>query len=245
MRPGASWYGVPSAPRQLLGVPAFSRGIGGTAVSLVSVYLAELWRYRVKSMAGERLDEIVIGALGVPGDRERYVASNGRVIDARSRPKLLELSPDDAELDRKVEEAVGAPAKLVWAAGVERFDILPLLVATDGAVQTMNVDRRRFRPNLLIGGVEGLVERSWEGRFLRIGEAIVGLHSLRQRCVITTWDPDTHMQDREVLRRIQRELDGTLALNAWTVQPGRIAVGDAVDVFDGDFPPPMEFGRLA
>lgn len=209
------------------------------------MHLAELWRYPVKSMTGERLDESVIGALGIPGDREWYVVSNGRIIDARSRPKLLEISPKDAELDRKIDEAVGAPAELVRASGVERFDILPLLVATDSAVQAMNLDRRRFRPNLLIGGVDGLAERSWEGRFLRIGDAIIGLHSLRQRCVITTWDPDTHVQDREVLRRIQRELDGTLALNAWTAVAGRVAVGDPAELIDGDFPGPTAFGRLA
>jgi uncharacterized protein YcbX len=224
------------------------------------MHLQELWRYPVKSMAGEMLAETTLGALGVPGDRALYVVGDRGVIDARSRPKLLELQAstdihgeptvegrrwDDPDVARAVIAAVGAPAKLTRARGEERFDILPLLVATDGAIEAMHVDRRRFRPNLLIGGVEGLAERAWEGRYLRIGEAVVGLHSLRQRCVITTWDPDTHLQDREVLRRIHREFEGTLALNAWTAVPGRVAVGDPVELIDGDYPAPTLFGRLA
>jgi len=48
-----------------------------------------------------------------------------------------------------------------------------------------------------------------------------------------------------VLRRINRELEGTLALNAWTAVPGRVAVGDLVALIDGDSPPPTIFGRLA
>ena len=225
-----------------------------------SVHLAELFRYPVKSMAGEPITEAVLGPLGVPGDRALYVTGDRGVIDARSRPKLLELQAaidargeptvdgrpwSDPEVERAVTAAVGKPARLTRAVAEERFDILPLLVATDGAVAAMNVDRRRFRPNLLIGGVDGLDERTWEGRYLRIGNAVIGLHSLRQRCVITTWDPVTHVQDREVLRRIHRELDGTLALNAWTAVPGLIAVGDRVEIFDADYPPPTAFGRLA
>lgn len=205
--------------------------------------LAELWRYPVKSLAGEQLEQAMLGPLGVEGDRARYVVTD-RIIDARSKPKLLEIAWNDPDLERRVTEAVGAPARVVEAKDIERFDVLPLLVATDGAVETMKLDRRRFRPNLLIGGVPGLTERTWEGRFLRVGDAIVGLHSLRQRCVITTWDPDTHVQDREVLRRINRELDGTLALNAWVVKEGRVRVGDRVEVFDGDYEPPSAFGRL-
>ena len=33
------------------------------------MHLAEIWRYPVKSMAGERLDAVELGRDGVPGDR--------------------------------------------------------------------------------------------------------------------------------------------------------------------------------
>jgi len=224
--------------------------------------LAELWRYPIKSMAGEPLAEAELGALGVPGDRGLYVVDRrGRVMTARTRPALLAFHPTldaagqvlvdglpwrDEVVARRVREAAGDGTRLVEAQGAERFDILPLLVATDGAIATLGFDRRRFRPNLLIGGVAGTTERSWEGKFLRIGAAVVGLADLRQRCITTSWDPDTGRQDTSVLRTIQHEFSGSLALNAWAAQPGRVAVGDAVEVldrFDGAMAPVP--GRLA
>ena len=44
------------------------------------------------------------------------------------------------------------------------------------------------------------------------------------------FDPDTAEQDVDVLLRIHRELGGSLALNCEVLRPGRIRVGDAVDV---------------
>lgn len=216
------------------------------------MHLAELWRYPVKSMAGEPMDAADLGPLGVPGDRALYVVDGGgRIVTARNRPRLLlhraragedgeptvdGLPWSDPEVGRRVREAGGDGTRLVRARNGERFDILPLLVATDGAVAALGVDRRRLRPNLLVGGVAGLAERGWEGRFLKIGSAVIGLADLRGRCIMTTWDPDTVEQDAGVLRRIHERFDGTMALNAWTARPGRVAVGDPVELieeFDG------------
>lgn len=44
---------------------------------------------------------------------------------------------------------------------------------------------------------------------------------------MTTWDPDTQVQDVDVLRDINARFAGTFALNAW-VGRGSLAVGDAV-----------------
>jgi hypothetical protein len=56
------------------------------------MYLAELWRYPVKSMAGERLDVAELQADGIFGDRWIQVYDGrGRVVTARSRPRLLGL----------------------------------------------------------------------------------------------------------------------------------------------------------
>ena len=55
---------------------------------------------------------------------------------------------------------------------------------------------------------------------------------LRPRCVMTTFDPDTLEQDPRVLRRIVRDFDGRMALDAAVLEPGRIRVGDAVTLLD-------------
>jgi uncharacterized protein YcbX len=210
------------------------------------VQLAEIWRYPVKSMGGERLDQVEIGEEGIPGDRLIHLEDErGRVVTSRSRPRLLlhraTLGPDgearvdgrawdDASVGRDVEESAGPGSRLVRDEGLERFDVLPLLVATDGAVSFLGYDRRRFRPNLLISGVPGLSERDWEGRDLHVGGAIIRIVSLRQRCIMTTFDPDTAVQDTEVLLRIHRELDGRFALDCEVLQPGRVRVGDPAEI---------------
>jgi hypothetical protein len=226
------------------------------------VHLAELWRYPVKSMAGEMLPETVLGPMGIPGDRDVYVVDGrGQVVTARNRPRLLLLRAsvagqgqptvdglpwEDTEVARRVRDAAGDSARLVRARGGERFDILPLLVATDGAVAALGTDRRRLRPNVLIGGAPGLVEREWEGRFLRIGDAVIGLASLRQRCIMTTWDPDTVEQDLDILRRINQRFGGSMALNAWAAVGGRVTVGDQVELLDEvEAGPPPVVGRFA
>jgi len=208
--------------------------------------VAELWRYPVKSMAGERLRQVELLPDGIRGDRlvQAYDA-RGRIVTARTRPGLLKhratLGPDgqplvdgrrwDApEVGRDVEAAAGSGARLAKGSADARFDVLPLLVATDGAIEAFGHDGRRLRPNLVIGGVEGLAEREWEGRLLRAGHCLIAMHALRQRCVMTTFDPDTLEQDMGVLRRIVREFDGALALDCAVVRGGLVSVGDPAEV---------------
>lgn len=213
------------------------------------MHLAELWRYPVKSMAGERLTEAALGPDGIEGDRVVLaVGPDDRVRTARRWPRLLGhravLGPDGEPLvdgrpwgseavAADVERAAGHGARLVRCDGPERFDVLPLLVATDGAIRAFGRDGRRLRPNLVIGGVDGLAERGWEGRVLRVGACLVRAVDLRQRCVMTTFDPDTQAQDPEVLRDIVARFDGTLALNAEVLRGGRLREGDPVTLEPG------------
>ncbi len=206
----------------------------------------EIWRYPVKSMAGERLPAAELGPAGIAGDRVIQARSGqGRIYSARTRPKLLRhraaLAADGSvlvdglpwqseEIRQAVEAAAGTGVRLVRSDADDRFDILPLLVATDGMLQAVGVDTRRFRPNLVISGVPGLAEREWEGAQLRIGSVLIGMEDLRGRCIITTYDPDTGAQDLNVLRRIQRDYQGVLGLNSYVIEPGRITEGDEVEL---------------
>ena len=121
------------------------------------MFLAELWRYPVKSMGGERLTRALLTASGVEGDRAVLVRwPRGRIVTARTRPALLGLHATmgadreplvdgrpwrDPEIARRVEAAAGAGAKLEVAAGEPgRFDVLPLLVMTDGALNATGYD---------------------------------------------------------------------------------------------------------
>ena len=211
-----------------------------------AVWVQEIWRYPVKSMAGESLEAADLTEAGVVGDRVVQVRNAAdRIMTARTRPLLLRhratLGSDNvvlvdgvpwtsADVARGVEVAAGPGTRLVQGSLEDRFDILPLLVATDGMLAAVGYDRRRFRPNLVIGGVPGLSEREWERARLRIGAVVIGLDDLRERCIMTTFDPDTGEQDLEVLRLVQRKFDGRLGLNSYVAAPGRISVGDTVEL---------------
>lgn len=209
------------------------------------MWVAQLWRYPVKSMAGEPLRVAALSEEGIAGDRIAQVRSaNGHIVTARTRPRLLGhraiLGPDgrplvdgrpfdSAEVARHVEAAAGPGARLVMDLAPNRFDILPLLVVTDGALEAAGHDWRRFRPNLVIGGVPGLTERTWEGGRLRIGDVIIEVADLRQRCIMTTFDPDTLEQNLDVLRRVQKEFGGYLGLNCSVGRAGTISIDDPVE----------------
>lgn len=226
----------------------------GTATS--PLHLAAIWRYPVKTLAGEALREAELTLDGIPGDRTVHVRGPEGVRTSRKQHRLIGLRGtmgpygdplvnghpwESDEALALVRKAAGADAWLAEYDGPERFDVLPLLVATDGAVASFGRDVRRLRPNLLIGGVEGMAETSWEGCELRIGEAVIRLDSLRGRCPMTTVDPDSLEVDPEVLRDIGRRFRGRLALNAEVLRPGRIRVGDAVHLVCP--PPPEERSR--
>jgi uncharacterized protein YcbX len=214
--------------------------------SKARMWLSEIWRYPIKSMGGEQIPSVSLGAEGIPGDRLIQVQDRrGRTVTSRSHPGLLlhrgtlgadgEPRVDDrpwqaTAVARDVESAAGSGGRLAREEGLDRFDVLPLLVATDGALAALGYDRRRFRPNLILGGVPEFAERGWEGKTLAIGEALIRIATLRQRCIMVTFDPDTASQDVEVLLRIHRELGGTFALDAEVIRPGRIRVGDPAEI---------------
>lgn len=200
----------------------------------------ELWRYPVKSLAGERLTEADLKEDGISGDRVVHVAGPEGVRTARRYPRLLGLQGslgshgplvdghpwDSPAALSLVRRAAGDDAWLEPWDGPERFDILPLLVVTDGALAAFGRDRRRLRPNIVIAGVDGLEERTWEGERLQIGSALVRLESLRGRCVMISVDPDTLQPDPDVLKDVVRRFDGRFALDTSVERGGLVREGD-------------------
>jgi len=215
----------------------------------MALNVAEVWRYPAKSLQGEQLPEATVQLDGLAGDRIVHIRDAGGVITGRQAGRLIALrsvtGPAGEPLieghpwrseaaGALVRAAAGPAAELAAWTGIERNDILPLLIATDGEVARWGADRRR-RPNLLLSGAEPFEERGWPGQALRIGsELVVGVDSVRLRCIVVTYDPDTGEHDREHLRRVHREFGGRLALNCWVIQPGTVRRGDDVEVVDLD-----------
>jgi uncharacterized protein len=210
------------------------------------MFVKEIWRYPVKSMAGEPLQSARLTEAGIDGDRAIQVQNQqGRTVTSRTHPGLLgfkatidgngEVLVDgrpwmDPRVLGAVQKVVGPGARLVQEESLRRFDILPLLVATDGAIAEFGRDGRRLRPNIVAGAVSGMAERAWEGGRLSIGKVVIGIEDLRGRCVMTTFDPDTLAHDPQVLKDIIKRFGGKLALNCYVVRGGEIRVNQEVSV---------------
>jgi uncharacterized protein YcbX len=211
------------------------------------MHVAGLWRYPVKSLRAEPLDVAELTLDGVAGDRRVHVRGDRQPLTGRSRHQLLTIpagtgpdgqalvaghrwdSPDAAAV---IRAHAGPDARLAAYDGPERFDIANLLVATDGEVAELGADIRRLRPNILIGGVDAGEERGWPGRALAIGDVVIGVLKVRARCVVTTIDPDSGAQDVEVLRTINAEFGGEIALDSWVIAAGTVRLGDPVALVD-------------
>ncbi len=209
------------------------------------MHVEALWRYPVKSLAGEPLESATFTSDGVAGDRLVHVQGPRGVLTGRTRYDLLTIPAstgpdgplvaghpwDSAEANAFVTPFGG---RLTRYAGPERFDVLNVLVATDGQVRAAGLDVRRLRPNILIGGVEPGEEDSWPGHALVVGDVVIGMLKKRARCVVTTIDPDTGAQDLDVHRRIRHEFGGVLCLDSWVIQPGTVAIGDPARLVSTD-----------
>jgi uncharacterized protein YcbX len=142
---------------------------------------------------------------------------------------------------RALSEFAGAPLRLVRAK-TSAFDGFPLSICSAGSVEMLRwqagveaIDERRFRPNLFVSGPGAHGEDEWLGHDVRIGGALVHVHMLDARCEITTHDPDTGAHDMNTLKmiaayRTDQPNEVNFGVYAAVVEPGTIAVGDAIAV---------------
>ena len=119
-------------------------------------------------------------------------------------------------------------------------DVTPLHVIAAATLQRLNVDVRRFRPNVVVDvGGDGFDENGWVGRTLSLGNVQASVAMPTMRCVMTTLPQPGLPADRGVLQTLARDNRVDLGGgNMWacagaycTVTLGGTAgVGDAVTI---------------
>ena len=223
-------------------MPRRSRGAMTPARDLRAV---ELWRYPVKSLRGERLERAAVRRRRDPRRPSARVEGDGGMVTARTRPGLLRIEtgigPEGEPLvagedwrsttSTRAVSAASPGTHLVSTADAPvglRWDLSPVLVLTTSLVAELGVDYRRLRPNVLIDGAEGREEADWVGSTLRVGSARLAITKRCERCVMTTFDPDTIEQDASVLKRINEDFDRLFGLHCEVIEPGEAKRGDAI-----------------
>ena len=147
-------------------------------------------------------------------------------------------TPEGVELDvtDPVLAAELAPGARVIRQGRGVFDTFPLSLITTRTIASlgestgMALDVQRFRPNLLVEAHrnEPFPEDAWVGRVLRVGSLRLRVDKRDGRCVVITIDPITTERSPAVLQAVADEREGCLGVYGSTVEPGRVALGDAV-----------------
>jgi uncharacterized protein len=218
--------------------------------------VVEIWRYPVKSMAGERMQECAITERGLEGDRrwafiDRSPNRDGKWFNIKQHAPLMTyharlvdgvldlVAPNgasvtlDADLVRRFEAEAARPIELRELPG-QNFDAAHVLIVNLATVELfeleagMRIDRRRFRANLYIDGLEPEAELRWLGRNIRAGEAELEVVDRCERCKVITMDPDTTDPKPELLKLLVERHDERLGMYCRVVRPGRVAVGDFV-----------------
>ena len=172
---------------------------------------------------------------------ERIVTSFfGRPVEGR----LVEGPWNDALADY-----VGRPVRLARTEregdGVDRGRLAGATLVSTGSLEALRdaagedapVDGRRFRMTIGIEGVEPHGEDGWIGSQVCVGRATVAVREHVGRCAVTTLDPDRGIRDLDTLGTIAAyrgdvQTREPLPFGVWceVVEPGRVAVGDPVEV---------------
>jgi uncharacterized protein YcbX len=125
-----------------------------------------------------------------------------------------------------------------FGGGIHRASIISLASVADVGSRGghAKLDPRRFRMLIEVDGIEAYAEDGWQGRRLRLGDAVIHLGRRIHRCVMTNLAPDTGMSDFDTLKVLaQHRQVGTellLGVSGDVERPGRIAVGDTAGSFD-------------
>lgn len=173
--------------------------------------------------AGESIETVFYG---------RPVA--GRILDGPWAAALSELAGKPVRLARTEREGDGYDRGRAAGASLVSTASLEALRAAAGIAEP--VDGRRFRMTVGIDGALPHAEDSWIGSRVRVGEATVLVRENVGRCSVTTRDPDTGVRDLDTLGAIAEyrahiATTEPLPFGVWceVVEPGRVAVGDAVE----------------
>ncbi len=189
--------------------------------------------------------------------RDGQVRSGFPWLTIRDRPELAHYRPHFAEPDRPdasptlvrtpaggeldvADPALAAelgPGVRVIKQNRGVFDTMPLSLLTTQALAGLgrlagtDLAAGRFRPNLLVDASgRDFPEDAWVGRVLRIGGLRMRVDQRDKRCVMVTIDPVTLLRDPAILRAIARERDARLGVYGSTMEPGRVAAGDPVEL---------------
>lgn len=203
--------------------------------------LDALWRYPVKSLAGEPLDSVRIDEDGIPGDRAaQLVVRDGH---ARVGKAYRGKENNRLHLTHETSDAVRAANDRGVSVDVESgaehyFDARPISLILDiwlaGLAEHVGfaIDHERFRPNLFVKTAAGtqMLETDLVNRELQLGEARLRVLEPIGRCVTTTYDVRTGESEPEILRYVAQQRANVMGVYCDVLRAGIVRIGDSLEL---------------
>jgi len=177
----------------------------------------------------ENLD--VFRRAATPGATPEQIEAGLREVFARLPDEPL---PDLASFPAELMTYESPPG--TW------FDALPILLVSSNALTTLsrnahekgtasNFDLRRFRPNIVVDGLEGdFPENDLVGKQCQIGDAVLAIEMECPRCIMTTHPVAELPKDPGIMRQLVQQNGGNLGVYARVIQAGTVREGDHLTV---------------
>lgn len=199
-----------------------------------------IWRYPVKSLKYEAIEEAEITAQGLRGDREAaLIVRDGHARTGKTyRGKEHNLLHTTGETARAVALAAGRATRVEVSRepGVRYFDAAPISILLDRWVADVEshigrtLDPLRWRPNFFVRAEDAAAysEGDLVGREIRMGNAMLRVRSGIDRCVTPTFDVESGEPEPEVLNYVARRRDNVMGIYCDVIRAGVARVGDAL-----------------
>jgi MOSC domain-containing protein len=231
---------------------------------MTSARVTAIWRFPVKSMAGESLEAVEVDERGLVGDRAWAVYdTDGRLASGKNTRRFRRMDPvfgvaartvgDTVELvfpggrialagesaaDLALSDHFGEEVELGPEADVPHQDAgqvslvgtatLRELAALSGLGEP--VDPRHLRTNLVVETSEPFVEDHWLGKELAVGGVRLRALERIERCRMVDIEQVGVPAIEGLLKAVGAHRDLCAGIYADVVDPGRLAVGDRLEV---------------
>lgn len=200
--------------------------------------LAAIWRYPVKSLAAEPLEEALIEPGGIAGDRCAALfvraghARAGKTFRGKEH-NLLHLTRDPRQAQIVAANA-GVQVELQAQTQTRYFDDAPISLLVDVWVRHVSealgepLDPLRWRPNLYVRATADFSygESDLVGMRLRIGAAVLRVREPIGRCVTTTYDIATGERWDDVLTYVAQRRGNMMGVYCEVETPGTVRRGE-------------------
>ncbi len=201
--------------------------------------IASIWRYPVKSLRGEALEAADVLPDGIDGDRARALlireghARTGKTYRGKENNRLHLL--DDAEAAAAEAHARNVEVSIVDGEA-HYFDDAPVSILVDRWLEGLSthvgftVEPERFRPNFFVRAARSFTadEAALTGREVQLGEVWLRVRYPIERCVTTTYDPQTGDPEPEILRYVAQQRSTWMGVYCDVLRAGTARIGDSL-----------------